>query len=204
MDNTIEVGEYNVLDNEQLGDSVYKLSYISDSDSINSIDSIFTTSSITDLTPEIDSLDTFKKMSISCVSEISQIEGIDGLEELEGLEELGKIRNDTIENMSELEINELLNKLEDIEKKYETDCTQDKKCTQDNYDTILIFFLKNIIKKIEDKTITNSEKYELTRFILNYTNKDKDKNETDCSEMTNMMKYYMLGWYIYEYINIKK
>ena len=60
---------------------------------------------------------------------------------------------------------------------------------------LLTFFLETILQKLRTDNITSKEKTELYRFILNYNNvKNIETNEY--LQNKNMLKYYILGWYV--------
>lgn len=97
-------------------------------------------------------------------------------------------------NINEKEKEELV---KDIDEEDEEDISDEKE------NILLSFFLENILSKLNSNTISTKQKTELYRFILNYNNV-KDIEDNEYLENKNILKYYILGWYVTNNANISK
>lgn len=71
----------------------------------------------------------------------------------------------------------------------------DEDITDEKENILLGIFLENILRKLNTNSITTREKTEMYRFILNFNNvKNIESNEY--LQNKNMLKYYILGWYV--------
>jgi hypothetical protein len=73
--------------------------------------------------------------------------------------------------------------------------TESDDITDEKENILLGIFLENISRKLNSNSVTTEEKTEIYRFILNFNNvKNIESNEY--LKNKNMLKYYILGWYV--------
>ncbi len=75
----------------------------------------------------------------------------------------------------------------------------EEELNKSNNDKLIIEFLKEIIIKFENNTLTENERFEITEFYLSYNY--KYINADDDIEEDKMKKYLSLGWYIYKLLD---